>query len=122
MAFCTYILLCADGKYYTGHTDDLEVRLGQHQSGLIKGFTSSRLPVQLVWADNFPTRYEALDAELKIKKWSTAKKRALIEGDWQALSYFSKPPKERGTKPFGVSTSLDTNGIEAMPIKREGDN
>ena len=66
MAFYAYILLCADGKYYTGHTDNLEKRIGQHQSGLIKGFTSSRLPVTLLWAQDFPTRYEALDAELKI--------------------------------------------------------
>jgi len=120
MAFWTYILRCADGKYYTGHTEDLEVRLGQHQSGLIKGFTSSRLPVELVWADDFPTRYDALSAELKIKKWSTAKKRALIDGDWERLAYFSKPPKERGRKPTGVSTSLDTNGIGAAQAKQEG--
>ncbi len=48
MAFWTYILLCADGRYYTGHTDNLEHRIGQHQSGLIEGFTSSRLPVRLM--------------------------------------------------------------------------
>ncbi len=121
MAFWTYILRCSDGKYYTGHTEDLEVRLGQHQSGLIKGFTSSRLPVQLVWADSYHTRYEVLDAELKIKKWSTAKKRALIDGDWQALSYFSKPPKERDVEPKSVSTSLDTNGMGLAQAKREVD-
>jgi len=63
MAFWTYILLCADGQYYTGHTDDLERRFGEHQSGLIKGFTSSRLPVQLVWADYFGTRAEAIENE-----------------------------------------------------------
>lgn len=112
MAFWTYILLCADRKYYTGHTEDLEVRLGQHQSGLIKGFTSTRLPVELLWAEYFPTRYEALDAELKIKKWLVAKKRALIDRDWQRLSHFSKPPKERGAPSDSVSTSLDTNGKE----------
>jgi predicted GIY-YIG superfamily endonuclease len=44
MAFWTYILLCADGLYYTGHTDDLERRIGQHQSGAIEGFTSSPGP------------------------------------------------------------------------------
>ncbi|WP_368389946.1 GIY-YIG nuclease family protein [Sphingopyxis sp. USTB-05] len=44
MAFWTYILLCADGLCYTGHTDDLERRIGQHQSGAIEGFTSSPGP------------------------------------------------------------------------------
>jgi putative endonuclease len=106
MAFWAYILLCGDGKYYTGHTDNLEKRIGQHQSGLIKGFASSRLPVQLMWTQEFPSRYEALNAELKIKNWSKAKKNALIIEDWNSLSYFAKPPHERR----GVSTSLDTNG------------
>lgn len=118
MAFYAYILKCANGKYYTGHTDDLEKRLGQHQSGLIKGYTSAHLPVTLMWAQDFPTRYEALDAELKIKGWSQVKKEALINGDWDRLSFFAKPPSERGTVPPGastslrVSTSLDKNGPE----------
>lgn len=111
MAFWTYLLLCADGQYYTGHTDDLERRMGEHHSGLIKGFTSSRLPVTLVWADTFHTREEAIVNELRVKKWSKAKKRALAAQDWDALSYYSKAPKERGAMPIGVSSSLDTNGM-----------
>ncbi|HEX2813811.1 MAG TPA: GIY-YIG nuclease family protein [Sphingopyxis sp.] len=136
MAFWTYILLCADGLYYTGHTDNLEYRIGQHQSGQIGGFTSSRLPVRLMWSQDFPSRYEALDAEMRIKKWSRAKKEALIRRDWEAMSYFAKPPSERPHFPFvssevetpigpgvtsmGVSTSLDTNGIRGS-ARREGD-
>jgi putative endonuclease len=126
MAFWTYILLCADGLYYTGHTDNLEFRIGQHQLGQIEGFTSSRLPVRLMWSQDFPTRFEALDAEMRIKKWSRAKKDALIRVDWSAVTHFAKPPKERlphsvraersrdtsqdSATPMGVSTSLDTNG------------
>ena len=52
MAFYAYILKCADGKYYTGHTDDLEKRIGQHQSGLLTGYTSVRLPVTLMWVQD----------------------------------------------------------------------
>ena len=110
MAFWTYLLICADGLYYTGHTEDLERRIGEHQSGLIKGFTSSRLPAQLIWADYFHARVEAIENELRVKKWSKAKKRALASQDWDKLSYFSKPPSERGAVPPGVSSSLDTNG------------
>ncbi len=98
MAFWTYILLCADGQYYTGHTDDLERRIGEHQSGIIKGFTSSRLPVTLVWADYFHCREEAIENELRIKKWSKAKKKALAGQDWLALAYHSKPPQRAGLK------------------------
>jgi len=110
MAFWTYILLCADGRYYTGHTEDLERRFGEHQSGLIKGFTSSRLPVRLVWADCFQTRVEAIENELRVKKWSQAKKQALAAQDWDSLAYYAKPPRERGSRQLGVSSSLDTNG------------
>ncbi len=116
MAFYVYILKCSNGKYYTGHTDDLEKRLGQHQSGAIGGYTSKYLPVALVWAQDFPTRYEALEAEMKIKAWSQAKKNALIAGDWDRLSFFAKPPKERPDVHLSVSTSLDTNGVRASAV------
>jgi putative endonuclease len=118
MAFWTYILLCADGKFYTGHTDDLDQRIGQHQTGAIDGFTSSRLPVRLMWSQDFPTRYEALDAELKIKKWSRAKKQALIAGDWAQVSYFAKPPKERTpvSNPVRVERSRDTPKDRKLPM------
>jgi len=44
MAFWVYILRCSDGSYYTGHTDNLEKRIAEHQSGAIQGYTSTRLP------------------------------------------------------------------------------
>ena len=104
MAFWCYILRCADRKYYTGHTDDLERRLAQHSVGGFCAFTSPRRPVELIWAQEFPSRYEALAVELRVKKWSRAKKEALAANDRGALSNFARPPRER------VSTSLDTNG------------
>ncbi|OBX18390.1 excinuclease ABC subunit C [Erythrobacter sp. QSSC1-22B] len=105
MPFWCYMLKCADGKYYTGHTDDLERRIAQHQYGGYCDFTSRRLPVTFVWCQEFTTRAEALESELRVKKWSRAKKEALAAGDWQRVSHFARPPGER------VSTSLDTNGI-----------
>ena len=104
MAFWTYILRCADGKHYTGHTDDLDRRMAQHQTGGFCDFTTSKRPVALVWAEDFPSREEALSAELRVKKWSRAKKEALAKRDWERLSFFARSPGER------VSTSLDTNG------------
>ncbi|KEQ54957.1 TrmH family RNA methyltransferase [Sphingobium chlorophenolicum] len=85
MAFYTYILRCSDGSYYTGHSDDLETRVAQHQSGSIKGYTSDRLPVELMWSAEFASRAEALAAELQIKGWSRKKKEALIAGNWEKL-------------------------------------
>ena len=90
MGFWAYMLHCADRSFYVGHTDDLDARIGTHQSGLAKGYTSTRLPVTLVWADEFPTRYEALQAERQIKGWSRAKKLALIRGDWTLISTLAR--------------------------------
>ena len=104
MPFWCYMLKCADGKYYTGHTDDLERRIAEHHHGGYCAFTTPRRPLQFIWAQEFVTRYEALSSELVVKKWSRAKKEALAAQDWPALSHFARPPCER------VSTSLDTNG------------
>jgi len=88
--FWTYILHCRGGAYYTGHTDNLARRLTAHQAGAIPGFTADKLPVTLVWSENFPTRIEALAMERRIKGWSRAKKMALIRGDFASLSIIAR--------------------------------
>jgi tRNA/rRNA methyltransferase len=69
MSFYTYILECADGSYYTGHTDDLEARLSAHHDGTFKGYTSrpGKRPLRLVFHQDFATRDEAFAAERQIK-------------------------------------------------------
>ncbi|HXZ37417.1 MAG TPA: GIY-YIG nuclease family protein [Thermodesulfobacteriota bacterium] len=86
MSFWVYILRCADRSYYTGHTDNLEKRIVEHQRGEIEGYTSARLPVTLVFADEFPTREEAIARERQIKGWSRKKKEAMMRGDWGEVS------------------------------------
>jgi len=88
--FWVYILRCADGSYYTGHTDNLEMRLANHQSGEIAGYTSTRLPVDLVFSQSMSTREEALGAEQQIKGWSRAKKEAMMQGDWAKVSALAR--------------------------------
>jgi len=90
MAFYTYIVLCADDTYYSGHTEDLETRIADHNAGRFRGYTAKRRPVRLVWSQDFPSRYEALSAERRIKGWSRAKKQALIEGDWDRLCLLAR--------------------------------
>jgi predicted GIY-YIG superfamily endonuclease len=90
MAFHAYILLCADGSFYTGHTDHLENRIADHQCGRFAGYTAKRRPVRLMWSEDFPTRYEALAVERQIKGWSRAKKQALIDGDWERVSKLAR--------------------------------
>jgi tRNA/rRNA methyltransferase len=84
--FWTYMLRCADGSYYVGHTDDIDLRVGQHQDGTFGGYTSTRRPVSLAWSDRFLDRDAAFAAERQIKGWSRAKKEALIRGDWEPIS------------------------------------
>ncbi len=105
MAFWTYILRCSDGSYYTGHTDDLERRVAQHQSGAIPGYTRDRRPVTLAWSQDFPSRIEALEAEMRIKPWSRAKKEALIAKDWQRLKIAAMPPSERHARIAAASNA-----------------
>ncbi len=81
---------CKDGSFYTGHTDDLEKRMREHQEGYGCSYTSSRLPVSLVYSQNFPTRFEALISERQIKGWSRKKKEALIRDDWEEISRLAK--------------------------------
>ena len=84
--FFVYMLRCADNSYYLGHTEDLEHRLSQHQTGAIAScYTHERRPVSLVWSQETATRDEALAAERQLKGWSRSKKEALIRGDWAAI-------------------------------------
>ena len=87
--FWVYILHCADGSYYTGHTENLENRIAQHQAGECEGYTVSRRPVELVWSQECVTREEALSAEMQIK-WSRKKKEAMMRGDWVEVSRLAR--------------------------------
>ncbi|HET7065689.1 MAG TPA: GIY-YIG nuclease family protein [Rudaea sp.] len=83
--FTLYILECSDGTLYIGHTDNLNERMSQHDSGVADSYTSKRRPVRLIHAQEFDSRYEALTMERKLKGWSRAKKLAYIADDWNAI-------------------------------------
>ena len=94
MSFWVYILRCADGSYYTGHTDNLEKRIGEHTTGaIVSCYTFKRRPVELVFSQEFTTREEALSSEQKIKGWSRKKKEAMIRGDWPEVSRLARSTK-----------------------------
>ena len=91
MSFYVYILRCRDKSYYTGHTDDIEFRISQHVTGAIKTcYTYKKRPVYVVYATEFPSRYEALAAERQIKGWSRKQKEALINENFERLKALSK--------------------------------
>lgn len=76
----TYILSCADGTLYTGWTNDLDRRLAAHNAGKGGKYTRSRLPVSLVYHEEFETKEEAMSREWAIKQLTRAQKMKLIEG------------------------------------------
>jgi len=90
MPFVLYILQCADGTLYVGHTDNLEERMHQHDIGKADSYTGKRRPLKLVHTQAFDSRYEALAMERKLKGWSRAKKLAYIAGDWGSVAALSK--------------------------------
>ena len=108
MAFYAYILRCANGAYYAGHTDDLEQRIAQHRTGALGGYTAKHRPVTLVWSDSFQTRDDAFAAERKLKGWGRAKKEALMAGDWERISELARcrsGTRQGSVGPVGASTS-----------------
>ena len=82
MAFWVYMLECADGSSYVGHSDDLEKRMAGHVSGALGGYTATRRPVGRVFTPDCSSRDAAWSAERQINGWSRTKKQALIGGDW----------------------------------------
>ncbi|MEO8455402.1 MAG: GIY-YIG nuclease family protein [Sphingomicrobium sp.] len=113
MQFWVYLLRCADGSYYAGHTENMEARLWQHQQGICCDWTSRRRPVELVWCEPVPTRYEALAFERRIKGWTRAKKEALIAGDWDRIGWLAKPPHKRPP-----NEALQTSTINSVRAER----
>lgn len=85
-----YILRCSDGSYYTGSTRDLEGRLYEHQNGLGAVFTKKRLPIKLVYCEEFERIDEAFYREKQVQGWSRAKKEALIQGQYDLLPKLAK--------------------------------
>jgi putative endonuclease len=86
-----YILKCSDQSYYTGVTSNLDQRLFQHESGYYSNcYTFNKRPIELVFYCEFTDINFAIEAEKKIKKWSRAKKEALINDDYDSLPNLSR--------------------------------
>jgi putative endonuclease len=91
-----YILRCVDGSYYVGTTrTDLHRRVDEHQQGVFGGFTASRRPVALIFAQPFQHITDAIEAERQVKGWRRAKKEALIAGRLDLLPALSRTASRR---------------------------
>ena len=90
MTVYTYILECADGSYYTGSTKYLKKRLAQHQEGLGAKHTAKRLPVKLLYYEEYSRIDVAFNREKQIQGWSRKKKEALMSGQTELLPKLAK--------------------------------
>lgn len=86
-----YILLCSDNTFYTGVTSDIDKRFMEHQQGkYFESYTYKRRPLKLVFYTSFTDINQAISFEKKIKKWSKAKKLALMENRYEDLPNLAK--------------------------------
>ena len=90
-----YILKCVDGSYYVGSTKDLNLRLVQHQSGMGSRYTSGRLPVELVYGEEYDRVSDAYAREKQVQNWGRTKREALINGNPEALPPLAKKKFEK---------------------------
>jgi putative endonuclease len=95
-----YILECSDGSYYVGSTKNLDLRFMQHQQGKGSRYTSARLPVQLVYYEEYDKVSEAYYREKQVQGWSRYKREALINGSPERLPALAK-------KVFNKSKNID---------------
>ena len=89
--YYVYIIKCFDDSYYTGITNNLDLRFQQHQSGYNKDcYTYKRRPLLLEFYQEFNDVLQAIYFEKKIKGWTRVKKQALINGDYDMLQILSE--------------------------------
>lgn len=93
-----YILQCNDGTYYTGSTKYLELRLSQNQDGKGANYTSKRLPVTLLYYEEFDRIDYAFNREKQVQGWSRKKKEALMKGEAYLLPKLAKKIFVKGKK------------------------
>jgi putative endonuclease len=86
-----YILICQDGSYYIGATNDLLERILDHAEGRGGGHTKEHLPKIFAWYEPHPNAQSAKQRECQLKGWSRAKKNALVRA--------SSPQFALGTAP-----------------------
>lgn len=89
---------CSDGSYYTGSTIDLQKRINEHHNGQGANHMKKRLPIKLVYVEEYLNIATAFEREKQIQGWSRAKKEALITGDFDALPNLSECKNETNFK------------------------
>ena len=103
-----YILRCSDKSYYVGCSTNLSQRLAQHNGGTFDGYTARRRPVELLWSHEFQKVEYAIAAERRLKKWTRAKKEALMAGDFTLLHELARSSRTKSKECAGCVAQSST--------------
>jgi putative endonuclease len=108
-----YILACCDGSYYTGSTINIEARLAQHQAGEGANHTKKRLPVMLVYFEEYERIDDAYYREKQVQGWNRKKKEALINGNPDLLPELAIAYRDIRLK-YKVASSTSATGTQPL--------
>jgi putative endonuclease len=119
-----YILRCADETYYTGSTNNIILRIHQHNNAIGAIYTAKRLPLELVYLQEYSIVSEAFYREKQIQGWSRRKKEALMKSEYEALHLFSACYKEFENALLGKNKRFQKYDLESIkgikPYLNEG--
>ena len=107
-----YILMCSDGSYYTGRTKNLEFRIAQHQAGEGANHTKKRLPVKLVYYEEYRRIDAAFNREKQVQGWCRKKKEALIKGEYNQLPELAIAYRDLPSNNVTVASRTSATGSE----------
>jgi len=95
MSYFVYILKCANGTYYVGHSQSVSARYSRHRDGSGARHTAVNTPEQIAYSEEFDTELGAIRRERQIKRWARGKKQALIDGRMRDLRQLSRSHDHR---------------------------
>ena len=78
MSSFMYVVECFDKTWYTGYTTDIVKRIKTHNAKKGAKYTRVRVPVKLIYFEEFETKSEATRAESLFKKLTRSKKEEYI--------------------------------------------
>jgi predicted GIY-YIG superfamily endonuclease len=90
-----YALRLQSGSLYTGATTDLRKRYAEHLSARACRTTILDPPRALIYSERFESFSGARRREAQVKRWSRAKKEALVTGDTSMLRMLAKSRQGR---------------------------
>lgn len=97
----TYILQCSDSSYYTVSSVNLELRSKKHEAGEGANHTRKRLPVKLLYWEEYDRIDRAFVREKKIQGWTRQKKEALMNGEMEVLQALSFCKNDKNSNLLG---------------------